>query len=227
MNRTFQARLTRPAQLENRPHAARYPHGTFQRLAVPSCAVCRGRVGGCKEIEEQCIGICCGAHFVVTQYKFPELVVVVGTTGSYSLTKPDGFLIGVGVKSGTRKAVITGPESGTAHLVRIRLPDNSVREANHPDGMTRRRPSREAGDGNVEAAAEEMDRTRLAKKATPKFLQYPVHLHERAPEAIRRCGIVMRMDAVLGNGTGSGTSVGDSLMDTETPAAAKRSRARP
>jgi hypothetical protein len=59
------------------------------------------------------------------------------------------------------------------------------------------RPPGEPGDGEVEAAPEEMDRARFSQKAGPELLEDTIGLDERAPEPPGRVRIVSAMRAVL------------------------------
>src|SRR5450759_950552 len=64
-------------------------------------------------------------------------------------------------------------------------------------GMARRAPARKARHREIEAAPEEMHRTRLAKEAGAELLEHPVGIHKDLQEAPHGVWIVGSMPVVL------------------------------
>ena len=63
--------------------------------------------------------------------------------------------------------------------------------------MFRRRPAREARDGEVEPAPKKVDRARLADEAPPELLADRVGPQQNTPESMRVRGIVRRVPAIV------------------------------
>ena len=80
--------------------------------------------------------------------------------------------------------------------MRIGFARDRVGQSGHAAGMERRRPSGKAGDREVEAAPEEMDRARLAEEAAAEELEDAIGLDERAPETMGRGAVVGSVGAV-------------------------------
>src|SRR5690606_32493994 len=96
------------------------------------------------------------------------------------------------------------PESATADLLRVRFPRDRIGQVRNTAGMLRSRPSREAGDGEIRGAPEEVHGTALPDEAAAELLEHPVDLHEDAAEAVGVFGIVSAMNliAIERNGIG-------------------------
>src|SRR5262249_39197174 len=81
-------------------------------------------------------------------------------------------------------------EAGAADLVRVRVARDAVRQAGHAAGVQRRRTAREARDGEVRRAPEEVDGAALADEARAETLEHAIRLLQDLPEAPRGVGIV-------------------------------------
>src|SRR5262249_14297545 len=112
--------------------------------------------------------------------------------------KTSGLGVGVGIEDAAREGVVARPEAGAAHLVRVRFAGHRIRQPRYATGVRRRRASREARDGQVEAAPEEMHRAHLAEETAAKVRDDDVGLQQYAPEAPGRIGVVAAVCAVLG-----------------------------
>src|SRR6516225_10212681 len=114
-----------------------------------------------------------------------------------SVAEARGFGIGIGVKRSLRKSIIAWPEAGAADLMRIGFAGDRVRQPGDAAGVERSRPSRETGHSEVEAAPKEMNRARLAQKASAKKLKDAIGLDQRAPKVMGGDGVIRRVGAVL------------------------------
>ena len=106
------------------------------------------------------------------------------------------------------------PETDTAHFLRIGFARDRVGQVRNPAGMRRRRTTREAGHGEIEAAPEEMHRTAFAAEAGTKFFQDAIGLGENAPEAVGPGAIEVRCVSSCSKGMGFSISLGKWLICT-------------
>ncbi len=84
--------------------------------------------------------------------------------------------------------------------MRIRFARHGIGQSGYAARVRRRPPPREAGDGQIEAAPEEVYGARLAEKAAAEALENTIGLDEDAPESVCGLAIVSSMDAILGEG---------------------------
>ena len=127
----------------------------------------------------------------------PSVVSKAAPGGDRPVAKARRFGIGVGIEGRARKGLVSRPESGAAHFVRIGFARDGVGQSGHAARMGRRGPSGEPGHREIEAAPEEMDRARLADKAAAEELEDAIRLHERAPEAMGGGCVISGVDPVL------------------------------
>src|SRR5207249_10693284 len=85
------------------------------------------------------------------------------------------------------------PEAEGDDLVRVRLPRHGIRACN-----LRSASRAEAGDGEVEAVPEEVDRARLAAEPAGELLEDRVRPVEDVPEALDGIAVVGRVLPVGG-----------------------------
>ncbi len=101
-----------------------------------------------------------------------------------------GLGIGVRVEQGLgarRGAGAARPEAGAGHFVAIGLAGDTVGQAGNAAGMLGRLMAGEAGDGEVEAAPEEMDRAGLAAKTGAEAIE---HRHDPRQGVVQPAGAV-------------------------------------
>src|SRR5437879_11780273 len=96
------------------------------------------------------------------------------------------------VERGLLHRAATGPKAGADHLVGIRLACDPVRPG--PLGGA---PPRKPRHGEIEAAAEKMDRAARPQKAPAEWPDHGVGLDEDAPEAIGVLGSVRLVGLIL------------------------------
>src|SRR5262249_48798642 len=84
-----------------------------------------------------------------------------------------------------------------AHLVRIGLAGDDVREVRDAARVEWRAPAGETGHRKIEASPKEMHRARLADKAGAKQLEHTIALEQHAPKPLRVVRIVGRVRAVF------------------------------
>ena len=114
----------------------------------------------------------------------PSVVSKAAAWRDLPVAKASRFRIGVGIEGGARKGLVSRPETGAAHLVRIGFARDVIGQSGHAAWMGRGGSSGEPRDREIEAAPEEMDRARLADKAAAEELEDAVRLHQCAPEAM-------------------------------------------
>src|SRR5215472_2622020 len=93
----------------------------------------------------------------------------------------------------------SGPESGTAHFMRIRFSSNRI-----SIGPRWRRTSAEARYRQIEASPEEMNGTGFADKAGAKFFEHGIAPLQDSPGTAHRVRIISGMYFVLLKGYGVG-----------------------
>ena len=96
----------------------------------------------------------------------------------------------VRIKSRTLNVSAARPKPHAADLVRIGLSSYRVRA-----GAFRRAPARKPSDREIEAAPKEMDRTDLANKMRPEFLENGIRAYQNSPKRIRILWIVGGMNS--------------------------------
>src|SRR3954452_17134651 len=181
----------------HRPRLPRNAERAFERGAVPAAGVGCGRIGRGEEIEQERVRIGRRPDGLVGQDELAERWLEAGARRHNPVAEARRLRIGVGVERGAREGVVAGPKTGARELVRIGLARERVRQPRQAAGTGRRRPPRDPRHREVEAAPEEMHRARLAEKTGAEELEDAIGLDERAPEAMRRGGIVGGVDAVL------------------------------
>ena len=108
--------------------------------------------------------------------------------------KPGG--VGVRVRVEDALAVGAGPVARAAHLVGVGLVHHVRAAVGCAAGVERGGAAGEPGDGQVQAAPEEVDGTDLADEPAPEHLEDPCRLHERLPEPLRLRRVVGRVALV-------------------------------
>src|SRR5579875_1790274 len=100
------------------------------------------------------------------------------------------------------------PKSDALLLVRVCFARRPVGHVRNPAGMRRCQSTREACDGEIEAAPKEMDGARFAEEAGTKHLAEPIRLQQYAPKARGVSLIVGSVDLVFVEGYCSRDLVG-------------------
>ena len=153
--------------------------------------ICAGQ-----EIEQQRVGFCGLKEGIVKQDEFPKFRLEIA--GRYwPIAEACRFGIGIRVKDSLRESVIAGPEPGAAYFVRIGFAHDRIGQSGHAAGMERSPPSGETSYCEIKAAPEEVDRAYLAQKAAAEKLEHAIGLDERAPEGMRRVGIIGSMQPII------------------------------
>src|SRR5690606_8733284 len=115
------------------------------------------------------------AHFGIGQQEFAQLGMPEGGFGRYRLFRERiGRRIGVSVERRLVEAVTARPESRADFLVAIGFARHDVRQVWNAAGMDRRRAAREACNGKVEAAPEQLARRGLAAIERAERVEAPV-----------------------------------------------------
>src|SRR5437762_2188791 len=107
------------------------------------------------------------------------------------------FGICVGVEYRCRHGGVARPETEAAHLLRVSLARNRIRQMWNSARMRRCEPARETGHCEIKAAPEKMHRTAFATKTRAEFLKYASALQQDAPKPICIFWIVGSMLVVL------------------------------
>jgi len=84
----------------------------------------------------------------------------------------------------------TGPETGAAEFVRVRLAHHVERDSRHRSGERRGSAAGEPRNGHVEASPEEMYWAALPDKPSAKLFQHMVDPQQCGPEPVRIFGVV-------------------------------------
>src|SRR4030095_8238798 len=119
---------------------------------------------------------------VVRQDEFAEVAAV------EALVRPDARLgesarLRVGVRVERRISdAAAGPESATAHFVRVRFTRHAIGKVGDSARMLRRRRSRKARDRQIEGAPEEMHGAALADEAGAELFEPSIRLNQGTPE---------------------------------------------
>src|SRR5207245_8173647 len=93
------------------------------------------------------------------QSEFVQLRVIGrGIRPHFCLGKTCRFRICVRIKYRHRQRVAASPKAETAHLLRVRLARDRIRQMRNATRMWRRRPTGKTGDCEIEASPEKMNR---------------------------------------------------------------------
>src|SRR5262245_61533510 len=89
-----------------------------------------------------------------------------------------------------RHRTSSGPEPRAAHLVRVGIASDAIRQTRNPARMHGRDLPREARHREIGRSPEYVDRADLAEEARAKDFEQAIRLREDPPEAIREFGVV-------------------------------------
>src|SRR5260370_17555326 len=111
-------------------------------------------VGGCcigarQELEKQGVGGAGSTECVVRQDEPSQVCVKVSARWYGSITEARRFGIRIGEESCARESIVTRPEAGAAHLMRIGLTRNRVRQTAYAAPIARSPPPAQTSDRNV------------------------------------------------------------------------------
>ena len=173
------------------PHSSVFP--------VPFRQIGRRVVGALQELHQRPVGVARGSHGVVGHKKLAQLfrekcLRRIHFRRAETLRRR----IGVGIE----RRIVDGPaaarpEAGTRNLVRIGLLGHGIRQMRHTARMARRRTAGKARHRQIEAAPEEMHRTRLAEKAGAEMGEDLAGGEQHAPETVGIVGIIGCVHRIL------------------------------
>src|SRR5688572_28912890 len=186
--------------LLDRPRNVRAAADAFEGRAVPLAELGGGRIGGFEESEQSLVRSRGCAHRLIIEDELAEggVEARLGELDrGLGEARRRGISVGIEKRFGLGTGA-AGPEAGARNLVAVGLAGHRIGQMRDAAGMPWRRPARETGHREVEAAPEEMDRAHLADEARAEQAKDAVGREQAAEQPARAVGIIVaRRDILL------------------------------